>query len=131
MLIQGDSYVLQHRDNIATIAEPDTYSLWGGTLENDESPEDGAVRELHEETGVRVSTSDLRLLHQYITTGKGPKSFGKPVQAYLYTVKIEADETVCLNEGQAVIRLPRYAESYENLNEFAKEAIEIYETAAR
>lgn len=33
--------------------------LWGGVLNDDEEPEDGAVRELREETGVEIDKSQL------------------------------------------------------------------------
>ncbi len=131
LIIQGDEYVLQYRDNIPSIAEPDTYSLWGGALEGSETAEDGALREFREETGLTLTKNDLRHLHSYETVGKGPKSFGKPVFAHLFVTEVDSDAMITAYEGQGVVRLPKYSVLHEKLNEFAKEAIEIYETAAR
>jgi len=36
--------------------------LWGGILEDGEEPIDGAVRELYEETGIRVEKSQLKFV---------------------------------------------------------------------
>jgi 8-oxo-dGTP pyrophosphatase MutT (NUDIX family) len=127
LLIQGTDYILQHRDATPTIAEPDTYSLWGGTLEGDEEPIAGARRELEEETGVHVALTDLLYLHDYQTVGKGPASFGKPVRAYLYVCVVPLQAIVECREGQGLVRIPRWSGLHPKLNEFAAEAIEIYE----
>lgn len=131
LLIQGDEYILQHRDEMPTIAEPGTYSLWGGTLESGEKPEAGALRELKEETGLALDPGQIRQLYSYESVGKGPKSFGKPVRAHLFIAEIDAETVVNFYEGQGIVRLPKYDKPHPNLNEFAKQAIEIYETAAR
>lgn len=131
LLIQGDEYVLQYRDDKPTIYAPGTYSLWGGTLEGSELPQEGALRELREETGIILQSTNLIPLHNYITVGEGPSSFGQSVHVYLFATKITPEVQVELREGQGVVRLPRYTEMHEKLNEFTKEAIEIYEAAAR
>jgi len=50
--------LMQERDAQAPVW-PDRWCLPGGGLEGDERPVDGAVRELAEETGVRVEARDL------------------------------------------------------------------------
>jgi 8-oxo-dGTP pyrophosphatase MutT (NUDIX family) len=51
--------LLQERDEHAPI-DPDRWGLAGGHLEPDEEPEDGAYRELEEETGVRLERGTLQ-----------------------------------------------------------------------
>lgn len=131
LLIQGDEYVLQHRDDIPTIAEPGTYSLWGGSLEDGETPTVGALRELKEETGIAIGENELQHLYSFEIMGRGPDTFGKPVKGHLFVVKLGDDIIVNVFEGQGIVRLPKYSEPHDNLNQFAREAIKIYETAAR
>lgn len=131
LLIQDGHYVLQHRDNKRTIAEPDTYSLWGGTVNEQESPLDGAVRELQEETGVQADPASLFPLLDYETTGKGPRSFGLPVHTYLYTHRLDSVQPVEHREGKSIVRLPIGGPLHEKLNEFAREAIGLYEATSR
>ena len=45
----NDSYLLQLRDDTPSIVFPGCWGLFGGTLEEDESPHDAIVRELQEE----------------------------------------------------------------------------------
>lgn len=131
LLIQDSHYVLQHRDNKPTIAEPDTYSLWGGTVNEQELPLDGAVRELREETGVHVAPAELTPLYDYETTGKGPDSFGLPVHAHVFTYQLDSVQPVECLEGKGIIRLPVGGPLHEKLNDFAREAIELYEASPR
>ena len=55
----------------------DQLGLWGGVLLDDESPEDGAVRELYEETGIQISKEQLEFVevnehfHEYASGDKG------------------------------------------------------------
>ncbi len=127
LIIQNDEYVLQHRDEKPGIAEPGAYSLWGGMLESGELPMDGALRELKEETGLIVQPEQLAFLSEFTTTGKGPKSFGEPLQVYLYCLELITEEIVESYEGQGIIRLPLHSGLHPKLNDFAKEAIELYE----
>ncbi|MBW4441329.1 MAG: NUDIX hydrolase [Plectolyngbya sp. WJT66-NPBG17] len=49
ILHRGDQFLLQLRDNIPNIAYPGHWGLFGGHIEQDESPEIAVVRELQEE----------------------------------------------------------------------------------
>ena len=44
-----DSYLLQLRENIPSIIYPGCWGLFGGSMEEEESPHDAIVRELQEE----------------------------------------------------------------------------------
>lgn len=131
LLVQDDQYVLQHRDDIQTIADPGTYSLWGGAMEDKETPEQGALRELLEETCLDLSEDRLRHLCSTRVTGYGPTSFGDPVVEHIFVAEISPETTLTVREGQGLVKLSKYTELHQNLTQTAKEAIEIYETAAR
>ena len=61
------------------------WALPGGFMEMDETIEHCAVRELEEETGIRVTEGDLRLIGVYSAPGRDPR--GRTVTAaYAVTV---------------------------------------------
>lgn len=60
MLRHDGAALLQHRDDIPTITDPGLWVFPGGHLDDDESPRDGAAREMEEETCYRCR--DLRPL---------------------------------------------------------------------
>ncbi len=127
LLIQGDEYVLQLRDNIPTISEPGLVAIWGGKVEeNDSSPQEAAARELLEETGVEIDSSELVHLESYVTRGKSSKNIGKPVKAHIYYVEIPENVTVECLEGLELVRVKDLNEIPESLrSEFLQKSIEI------
>jgi len=58
LLVDG-AYVLQLRDDIPGIAARGMWALFGGALEDGESPEVGLRREISEELGILLSESGL------------------------------------------------------------------------
>lgn len=54
IIYQGDSFLLQLRDNIPTIAHPNCWGLFGGHIEPGENPEQALKRELIEEVNYKV-----------------------------------------------------------------------------
>jgi 8-oxo-dGTP pyrophosphatase MutT (NUDIX family) len=131
LIRQGDEFVLQHRDDIPTIAEPGMIGPWGGLIEpEDNTPEDAAARELLEETGVKTDKNNLIHLISYETTAKTPKNFGKPIVVHLYLLDLGTDETVHCFEGQEVFRAKTINDVPETKqSEFLKESIKVYESA--
>jgi len=57
-------FLMQERDEKAPVW-PDTWCFPGGGLEADETPRQGAVRELAEETGIEVRSDDLHDLGEF------------------------------------------------------------------
>src|SRR5688500_18367392 len=81
------------RDNKSTITYPSHWTLIGGKVENDETPEAAAHRELEEETGLKATLSFWK---QY--DRQHPLFI---VDQYIYTGKIDtAKELLILGEGQ-------------------------------
>lgn len=76
-------------DRVALVRE--SYPTWGGSfwnmpsgaVEDDESPAEGAARELREETGLIVSRDDLRLVSTAVTVSGSGRS-----RAWNYRVRV-------------------------------------------
>ena len=104
LLVDRDGAVLlQHRDE-RTSASPGQWSLPGGHLEAGETPEEGARRELLEETGLTVG--ELRPLW----SGPRPYEAGFPhtVTAHVFQATTDArQEDVLTGEGQAMVFVAR------------------------
>ena len=62
---QNGRYLMQLRDNIPTITFPGYWSLFGGALENKETPVNGIRRELDEELSFAPLELDLFLSYTY------------------------------------------------------------------
>jgi 8-oxo-dGTP pyrophosphatase MutT (NUDIX family) len=77
----SDLLVFEHRDH----PESGTQIPAGG-LETDEPPEAGAVREVFEETGLRLSASPLLL-----GTYEHPDGLGRPSRTYFFKVDAPSD----------------------------------------
>ena len=57
-----------------------------GDLERGESPQEGALRELHEETGIKISADRLKQQNLFALTSRDP------CLAYIYEAEIRMDE---------------------------------------
>ena len=55
VLLVGDRYVLQLRDDVPGIAAPGMWALFGGHIEPGESPEEALLREVREELSIDLS----------------------------------------------------------------------------
>ena len=76
------------------------WALPGGFMEMDETIEHCAVRELEEETGLRVSEKDIRLIGVYSAPGRDPR--GRTVTA-AYSVRV-GNETAMAGDDAAEVR---------------------------
>jgi 8-oxo-dGTP diphosphatase len=63
ILHQNGRVLLQHRDSNPAIAWPGAWAIFGGHLEADETPEEGARREIEEELGLRLHGPLLLFFH--------------------------------------------------------------------
>ena len=91
-------FLLLLRDNIPTIGYPDHWTITGGVIEEGETPEEAALREVQEEIGFRLAgVSPFRLYE--IDDGHREE----PVPYYVYWSRLDrcvAELTLC--EGQAM-----------------------------
>jgi 8-oxo-dGTP pyrophosphatase MutT (NUDIX family) len=59
ILLYDHKMLLQLRDNKIGIRYPGVYSLFGGKIENDETPLHAMQREIEEELGLHIESSDI------------------------------------------------------------------------
>lgn len=88
----GDLILTFKRDNIATIPFPNCWDLPGGGRENGESPEACALRELHEEFGLKFEQSRIHYKKRVAShTGQG--------NAYFLVMSVNESELANINFG--------------------------------
>lgn len=70
-------------------SDKDQLGLWGGVIEENETPEDGAIRELLEETGILISKKKLEFVEvneHYHKYANGDQAYFK---SYRYIVRFD------------------------------------------
>ena len=90
--------ILQRRDNKPNLVNPGKLSVFGGRRKNGESPEECALRELREETNLRLSATDLKFVREY----GAPDDKGIWVHCNYYLVENVEINDVELQEGQGM-----------------------------
>ncbi|MEK7532558.1 MAG: NUDIX hydrolase [Patescibacteria group bacterium] len=88
--------LLFRRDNKPGIPYPDFYDAIGGVVDAGETPEQGAIREAHEEAGVVLDPAKLRLVVVY----KWPN---QTEYNYVYTEPLDVNTAAWVpTEGQGI-----------------------------
>ncbi len=85
VILDGENRALLLRRSQSHPKSPLKPDLAGGIIENNETLEDGLIREVREETGLDINNFPLTLLHSY--TQKFP---GVSVHRLLYGVRLHA-----------------------------------------
>ena len=119
ILLLGGRLAVIRRDNIAGIAYPGCLDLPGGGREGRESPEACALRELHEELGLRVSPGELTWRRFYHV----------PIRAWFFAAALpaaRASEVRFGDEGQGWFLMPprAFATSAEAVPHFRPRVLE-------
>ena len=92
--------LLQERDEHAPI-DPERWGLSGGHLEPGEDPEDGAYREVEEETGVRLAPGTLELFDIFDVFHP---AYGSVDQVHVYVGRVDlTDEDIDCREGRRIV----------------------------
>ena len=96
---RGGALLLQLRDDRAPYF-PNVWGLPGGEIEGDETPEEGALRELWEETSLRPDDGGLRLFVRQDLPEQ------QRVKHYFYGSTSARQSDVVLGEGAAMLFVP-------------------------
>ena len=89
----GERVLLHHRDDHAPM-NPGKWAFFGGGSEPDESPAETCMREIAEETGIRVDLEDLIEVRSYPNPNTGYDRHTFCVERYVEESQIQ------LTEGQ-------------------------------
>jgi 8-oxo-dGTP diphosphatase len=86
------------RDNVPTIGHPNHWNIAGGVIEDGETPEDAALREVQEEIGARLAAVSLFRLYEIDNDRRE-----EPVPYYVYWSRLDKGVAeLILGEGQAM-----------------------------
>lgn len=102
ILVDRRGWVLmQERDEHPRI-DPDCWGLSGGHLEPGETPLEGALRELEEETGVRLGAGDLHEVGAFAVDHRA--SYGTWDRMWVYAAAVDlADGDIDCREGRQIV----------------------------
>lgn len=93
--------LLQERDGNPRI-DPDCWGLSGGHLEPGEAPLQGALRELEEETGVRLDAADVHELGAFANDHRA--SYGTWDRMWVYAAAVDlTDADIECREGRQIV----------------------------
>jgi len=93
--------LLQQRDHTFGIVNPGKLAIFGGSVEEDESFEDCAIREIREEVGLVVRSSQLKILGIY----SDPVPLKGEVESYIFLVEDVDKSKLVLTEGESIFEL--------------------------
>ena len=101
-LINKDGKLLIQKRSANKKNEPNKWDLSGaGHIDIDETPEKAAVRELFEETGIKVETEELKLIDTYLNKVKLDKDTFINHYTYLFLVQKDIDiKTLKMQESE-------------------------------
>jgi 8-oxo-dGTP pyrophosphatase MutT (NUDIX family) len=92
--------VLLHLRDSNTSYNPNKWAFLGGLAKSDEKPVDAFCREVREETGITVKTSECKLILEYWHPEQKTKGF------IYYVERSQVDTPVTLTEGKKVTWVP-------------------------
>jgi len=101
-LIDKDGKLLIQKRSANKKNEPNKWDLSGtGHIDIDETPEQAAVRELFEETGIKVEIEELKLIDTYLNKAKLDKDTFINHYTYLFLVQKDIDiKTLKMQESE-------------------------------
>jgi 8-oxo-dGTP diphosphatase len=98
ILYRDGRVLLQHRDNKPSIRWPGAWAIFGGHVEDRETPEEGARREIEEELELRLEGA-LRLVYHSVREDRERFFFAAPLPV--------PPEALTLHEGQGMALFSR------------------------
>ena len=105
-------------------ADKGALGMWGGVLIDGEEPVDGAIREVYEEMGLKLSNSELRFVevnHHEHTYDNGDKVW---FTTYRFMVKLNEMPNITLDEESMGYKIVNVESECEEILSHQKEFIE-------
>lgn len=116
--------ILYKRDNNPNIINPGKIAMFGGSLNKDESIENGLAREIREELNLQLNRESLTKLNTYIKT---KEIDGVDYTAHIFVVKNVKIENLELHEGVSFVHdFPEILVNNPNLTRITKLALQDY-----
>ena len=101
VVFDHNSVLLQHRDDIPGILNPNKWSLITGDIRPDETAEEGVKRELLEETGYIAHSLEIYRIEKYIH-----KALDKELERYVFICHFDGVQNIKCLEGQEIKFVP-------------------------
>jgi 8-oxo-dGTP pyrophosphatase MutT (NUDIX family) len=98
-ITKDGQWVLQHRDNLPHIVDPDKVSFFGGHIDEGETPLECVLRESREELGLELKPGDVEFVRVF------PRHQGGTTEGdiYFYLVHGIDPSALRLGEGQGFV----------------------------
>ncbi|MFN8196609.1 MAG: NUDIX domain-containing protein [Nocardioidaceae bacterium] len=115
--------LLQERDEFPVI-DPEKWGLVGGHLDGDEDPRTGAVRELAEETGVRLAPEELTPWRSFDVFHE---AYGSVDRMWVFAAACDlTDDDIVLGEGRRIVFVAPDEARGLDLTEGARAAVPVF-----
>ena len=108
--------LLQQRDNNPNIRYPGHWSLFGGTIENGESPYEGLIREVQEEIGFEIR--NFGLFREFVHNNKHEFAFVGEITAELSQLSLNEGDGMAFVDPSSIAELLIRPDDKETLNEY-------------
>jgi 8-oxo-dGTP pyrophosphatase MutT (NUDIX family) len=120
--VEGE-ILLQQRDNKPGIVNPGFVTTFGGLNKDGESPLQGAIRELTEETNLIIKTSDLKFFRHFYKT----ETDGTKTKVNIFILRNVSKEKLEIYEGKSYYPI-RKDDNLDkiNLSSTAKKVLQAY-----
>lgn len=100
LLITLENHIIaMHRDDNPKITNPGCYGIFGGAIEDEESPLEAAVREIKEETNIQVSPEDFEPFNVY---EQKRDNLPTPAKLHVFVLRDINPATLKIYEGQGI-----------------------------
>jgi 8-oxo-dGTP pyrophosphatase MutT (NUDIX family) len=99
---QGDNYVLQRRDINPNIGAAGLVGCFGGKIEEGETPQEAAAREISEETNLRPKPEDLSFIGE---VNVASDRNGQPIQvnSQVFRLTVDPSAEIVAADGERVL----------------------------
>lgn len=103
LLTADGDIILQHRDDNPCIQWPNTWSLFGGGVEGDETYEEALARELQEELELDLHQHPFSFYKTFLQRKSIESAVSGDVDCHIFIVKNVDPKSLVVHEGQGYV----------------------------